>query len=307
MRAGLQPTGVLENDRPAKADRPVGHALCRGKKCANGAIAIRCELALERRCNSCKTPPLGRTRRGGRAGGWHPSLRAGEAVASRPGLCADAARADAQRAYAAATELALFGRTPGVRLPAYATAIGRVLLGSLSPAERSRHLQLSPLVACRLPLTPLTVTEEAELLTVLGTVARKGYAYSDQDLEIGVTSLGVPIRGRSGAVTAAISVSFHSSKPGKAGIVALLPALQRSGGNCARLVGPRSWRSAQTAPTQRPRRPVGQNSPAPAAASTTLFDSSASCAFRSDEGCALARALHISRPDATSVTRPFAA
>ncbi len=49
-----------------------------------------------------------------------------------------------------------------------------------------------------------------------------------------------------------------------------------------------------------------QNKPAPAAASNTDFDSSAICVPKSDDGGALARAVHIKRPDTASVTRPLA-
>ena len=107
-------------------------------------------------------------------------------------------------AYTSATQLPLAGRSIGTRLPAYAAAVGRVLLAGLTRNQLDFYLAVHP----RPVLTPLTVTDEEQLREVLRQVAESGYSYSAQDLEIGLASLAVPVRDRSGAVVAGLSVSF---------------------------------------------------------------------------------------------------
>ena len=124
--------------------------------------------------------------------------------------------------YASATKLTLFGRSSGTRLPAYATAIGRALLANLSGSERALHLK----TFARPRLTPMTVVDEQELVRILDRDAAQGYSHSDQDLEIGLASLGVPIFDRSNNIFAALSVSFHSASLDPEKVLTLLPVLR---------------------------------------------------------------------------------
>ena len=110
-------------------------------------------------------------------------------------------------AYTSATRLPLAGRSIGTRLPAYAAAVGRVLLAGLPRAQLDSYLASHP----RPALTPLTVTDEPELRRMLQDVSELGYSFSSQDLEIGLASLGVAVRDRGGAVFAGLSVSFGSA------------------------------------------------------------------------------------------------
>jgi IclR family transcriptional regulator, pca regulon regulatory protein len=56
--------------------------------------------------------------------------------------------------------------------------------------------------------TPLTQTRPSELEAMLRQVHQAGYALVDQELEIGLRSLGVPIRNRSGVAVAGLSISL---------------------------------------------------------------------------------------------------
>lgn len=94
--------------------------------------------------------------------------------------------------------------TLGTRLPAYATSLGRVMLADLLPEV--------PLPERRAPLTPHTVTDRRELLTVLERVRDAGYALVDGELEEGLRSIAVPVRERGGRVVAAVNVAMHSSR-----------------------------------------------------------------------------------------------
>ncbi len=96
----------------------------------------------------------------------------------------------------------------GTRLPAFATSMGRVLLADLPDQllhERVERIELRP-------LTARTITDRSALIAVLETVRKQGYAMVDQELEEGLRSLAVPIRGAGGSAIAALNVSVHASR-----------------------------------------------------------------------------------------------
>jgi IclR family pca regulon transcriptional regulator len=96
----------------------------------------------------------------------------------------------------------------GSRLPAYCTAMGRVLLAHLSAEELAAYLKRVGLK----PLTDRTVTRRDALRRELDLVREKDCAIVDQELEIGLVSIAVPVRNVSGKVVAAINVSLHAGR-----------------------------------------------------------------------------------------------
>jgi len=96
----------------------------------------------------------------------------------------------------------------GSRLPAYCTSMGRVLLAGLPEAELKAHLARVKFVR----LTGRTVATPDELMNVLKTVRRDGYSVVDQELEIGLRSIGVPVVDRNGRAVAAINIGTQSSR-----------------------------------------------------------------------------------------------
>lgn len=90
----------------------------------------------------------------------------------------------------------------GSRAPAYAVSTGRVLLAALPEKQLDTYLKQVTLKK----LTPNTVTAKAKLKTALRQVAQQEYSLVDQELEIGLRSLSVPIRNRSGDVVAALNL-----------------------------------------------------------------------------------------------------
>ncbi|WP_329553472.1 IclR family transcriptional regulator domain-containing protein [Streptomyces sp. NBC_00696] len=86
----------------------------------------------------------------------------------------------------------------GTRLPAYATALGRVLLADAPPREHELRA-----------LTPRTLTDPAALTAALETVRTQGYALVDEELEAGLRSIAVPVRDRRGRVVAALNTATH--------------------------------------------------------------------------------------------------
>jgi IclR family transcriptional regulator, pca regulon regulatory protein len=93
----------------------------------------------------------------------------------------------------------------GTRFPAYATSMGRVLLAALGPAEFEDYLGRAELRS----LTPKTITDAAKLRGAVRRVASQGFALVDQELEIGLRSIAVPVHDGQGLVVAALNVSMQ--------------------------------------------------------------------------------------------------
>jgi IclR family pca regulon transcriptional regulator len=91
----------------------------------------------------------------------------------------------------------------GSRLPAWCTSMGRVLLADLPPEDLDATLAASEIS----PRTRHTVTDPAQLKSLIDTVREQGWALVDQELEEGLVSLSAPIRERSGRVIAAMNIS----------------------------------------------------------------------------------------------------
>lgn len=91
----------------------------------------------------------------------------------------------------------------GSRLPAYCSAMGRVLLAGLDDAALDEALRRSDLVAH----TPLTLTDPAGLKQAIAQVKQQGWALVDRELETGLVAISAPIRDRGGRIVAALNLS----------------------------------------------------------------------------------------------------
>ncbi|MDN8616025.1 IclR family transcriptional regulator domain-containing protein [Variovorax ginsengisoli] len=96
----------------------------------------------------------------------------------------------------------------GSRLPAYCSALGRVLLASLPSGEAERRVHAMP----RRALTPRTVFEADAVLALVDRCRDEGYAGSDGELELGVRSMAVPVLDRDGATVAGMSIAVRSER-----------------------------------------------------------------------------------------------
>ena len=90
----------------------------------------------------------------------------------------------------------------GRRLPAYCTSIGHVLLSELSEPALAAYLKAVPL----LPFTPHTLTSKDALQAVLDQVRERGYAIADQQMELHIRTIAVPVRSIDGDVVAGVNV-----------------------------------------------------------------------------------------------------
>lgn len=110
-------------------------------------------------------------------------------------------------ARAAARRIMTVQITIGTRFPAYETSMGRVLLAHADPAWLDDYLARVRLA----PTTSLTVTTPERLAAILEAVRADGFALVDQELEIGLRSLAVPIHDPSGVVVAAVNTSMQAT------------------------------------------------------------------------------------------------
>ncbi|MCX7303570.1 MAG: helix-turn-helix domain-containing protein [Hyphomicrobiales bacterium] len=96
----------------------------------------------------------------------------------------------------------------GTRLPAWCTSMGRVLLSDLPTPELEAFLARSTIER----RTAKSITSRKRIATEIATAARQGFAIVNEELELGLLSIAVPIRDRTGRIVAAINVSTQSAR-----------------------------------------------------------------------------------------------
>jgi IclR family transcriptional regulator, pca regulon regulatory protein len=111
------------------------------------------------------------------------------------------ARAEAER-------LVSTGVRVGARLPAHCSATGKVLLAGLGEDEIAAYLTLGGWPK-RTAHTLVTAEEIAEAVRAAGA---DGFATSDEELELGMRAMAVPVRDARGRTVAAMSVSTSTAR-----------------------------------------------------------------------------------------------
>lgn len=90
----------------------------------------------------------------------------------------------------------------GARTPYHASASARAIL-AFQPHDRQLRLLQAERIERYTENTPTTVTEA---LLELEETNRRGYAFCEQERELGVSAISAPIRGMDGAVFASVTV-----------------------------------------------------------------------------------------------------
>lgn len=115
----------------------------------------------------------------------------------------------------------------GSRLPAYTTAMGRVLLAGLDDAAVEDYLAGAALDV----LTEHTLTDPAEILATVRAVRDQGWALVDEELELGLRSLSVPLRLGDGRTLGALNLCAATSRVSTGDMRArFLPPMLRTAG-----------------------------------------------------------------------------
>jgi IclR family pca regulon transcriptional regulator len=117
------------------------------------------------------------------------------------------------------------GITVGARFPAHCTANGRVLLAAQPDEMWPGLLQNIPLTR----LTDRTVIDRAEFRRVLEQVRAQGWSLVDQEMEMGLMSIAVPLRNAAGGLVGAINVGVPTVRMSADEMVSyVLPRLQET-------------------------------------------------------------------------------
>jgi IclR family pca regulon transcriptional regulator len=115
------------------------------------------------------------------------------------------------------------GFSVGTRLPVFCSATGRVLLAQ-QPRSIVEHLLRN---MARPALTIHTPTEVSHIMRLIDKARTLKYAISDQEIELGLRSIAVPIRLGDGPVQGAISLSVSRLRKSSDELVeGLLPHLR---------------------------------------------------------------------------------
>ncbi len=100
------------------------------------------------------------------------------------------------------------GVSIGSRLPAYATAIGRVLLAGRNDDELDALFKSTSFEQ----FTQRTVTDPERLRTLIARARSDGFAITDGEMEEGVRSAAVPIHDREGRTVAGLNVAANGGR-----------------------------------------------------------------------------------------------
>lgn len=96
----------------------------------------------------------------------------------------------------------------GSRAPAHCVSTGRVLVAALPEEKQLEYLENATLSK----LTPYTETSKVKLRSLIEETRVKGWSIADQELEIGLRSIAVPVSDRSGKVVCALNAACPSSR-----------------------------------------------------------------------------------------------
>lgn len=127
-------------------------------------------------------------------------------------------------ARAAQKRVMSIGLLPGSRLPAHCTSLGRVLLAALPEARARALVEASDLS----PRTAASLTAPMDIMARIADARTQGYALIDQEVELGLRSIAVPLYATTGRVIAALNTGVAAVQAGPDELVRLyLPALLR--------------------------------------------------------------------------------
>ena len=113
----------------------------------------------------------------------------------------------------------------GSRLPAYCSSLGRVLLADFQDDEIIRRLDEMD----RIQRTEYTKTGVTDILEAIREARFNGYCLVEQELEIGLRSISVPVRNQNQRIIAAMTVGMPAIQSIQQSMLHdILPALQNA-------------------------------------------------------------------------------
>lgn len=145
---------------------------------------------------------------------------------SNPGRIIYIARAERSQVIAAPLMV-------GSTLPSHCTSMGRVLLASLPDDALGNWLSGASLEA----RTDRTITRAGDLRAELRMVEERRWSLVEEELELGLRSLAVPVRDREGNILAALNVATFSDARSREQLLdQYLPDLRAAAGQLERAI-----------------------------------------------------------------------
>jgi len=89
------------------------------------------------------------------------------------------------------------------KLPAYCTALGKILLAYLDEDSFERYMAATEFKA----ITDRTVTDPVKFRAMIAQIRSAGIAVDDRELDANVRSIATPVRGENGMVVAGLSIT----------------------------------------------------------------------------------------------------
>lgn len=96
----------------------------------------------------------------------------------------------------------------GARLPAFCTAVGRVLLSGLSRQSLDNYFETAALE----PQSPKTVVDVAAIRGIIDETRQNGFGIQDEEIELGFRAIAVPVRNVQGEVIGAVGMTAVVSR-----------------------------------------------------------------------------------------------
>ncbi len=127
-------------------------------------------------------------------------------------------------ARAAQRRVMSIGLMPGSRLPAFCTSMGRVLLSALPEDDCRTRIEASNLT----PRTPQSLSDPDAIQRAIEETRLAGFAIVDQEIELGLRSIAVPLIDARGKTVAALNTGMAAVQNSAEDLIDLyLPSLQR--------------------------------------------------------------------------------
>ncbi len=125
------------------------------------------------------------------------------------------------------------GGSMGLRVPAFCTSMGRILLAALGEAEVEAVLKAFPPVK----FTPFTATAPEDIRERIEEAGRNGFSINDQELDLGLRALAVPIRDHRGRVIGALNAGGEAARLSNSLLVGrFLPLMQEAAEEIGQLI-----------------------------------------------------------------------
>ncbi len=121
----------------------------------------------------------------------------------------------------------------GTRLPAFVTSMGRVILANKENDEIDQILTRTQIKKH----TEFTLVDREELKMQIGKIRQQGYSIVNQELEIGLRSIAVPIFNARGKCVAAINVGTQAARVSEDTLLnKILPALKNASSEISKVL-----------------------------------------------------------------------